>query len=55
MSKIKITPYDVAEHLRTEAEMALYLEAAIEEANSDPLFIDKVLDDIERARHIINI
>lgn len=43
-------PYDVAQHLRTPAEMALYLDACIEEADGDVSFIAKALGDIARAR-----
>ncbi len=31
--------YDTAEHLRTEEEVALYLEACLENAGNDPAFI----------------
>ncbi len=55
MSKIETTPYDVAEHLRTEEEMALYLDAAIEESNGDALFIAKALGDVARARGMTQI
>ncbi len=44
------TRYDVAEHLRTQQEMAAYLEACIEEANGDAAFIAKALGDIARAK-----
>jgi probable addiction module antidote protein len=50
MSKTSTTPYDVAEHLRTPAEMAAYLDASIEEANGDAAFIAKALGDIARAK-----
>jgi DNA-binding phage protein len=43
------TPYDVAEHLRSPEEMAVYLYAYIEEANGDMAFIVKALEDIDRA------
>ena len=35
MTKIQTTRYDVAEHLRTQEEMAAYLEACLEEADGD--------------------
>ena len=41
--------YDVAEYLRTSEEMALYLEACIEESDSDSAFIANALGDIARA------
>jgi probable addiction module antidote protein len=50
MSKTITTPYDVAEHLRTPEEMAVYLEVCIEEANGDAAFVAKALGDIARAK-----
>jgi probable addiction module antidote protein len=49
-SKTKTRPYDVAEHLRTTEEMALYLDACIEESEGDAAFIAKALGDIARAQ-----
>lgn len=45
----EIRIYDVAQHLRTPREMALYLEACIEECGGDFALIAKALDDIVRA------
>jgi probable addiction module antidote protein len=50
MTKTATTRYDVAEHLRTQEEMAAYLEACLEEANGDASFIAKALGDIARAK-----
>ena len=50
MTKITTTPYDVAEHLRTQEEMAAYFEACLQEANGDAGFIAKALGDIARAK-----
>lgn len=50
MSKTLTSSYDVAEHLRTPEEMALYLDACIEEADGDATIIAKALGDIARAR-----
>ena len=50
MAKTKTQPYDVAEHLRTAEEMALYLDASIEESDGDATFIAKALGDIARAQ-----
>ncbi|MBI4809491.1 MAG: putative addiction module antidote protein [Nitrosomonadales bacterium] len=47
---ITTTRYDVAEHLRTPEEMAMYLDACIEEADGDAAFIAKALGDIARAQ-----
>ena len=49
MSKTITTSYDVAEHLRTADERAAYLEACLEEAPSDAVFIAKALGDLARA------
>jgi probable addiction module antidote protein len=48
--RIKTTPYDVAEHLRTPDEMAAYLDAWLEEAPDDPTGIARALGDIARAK-----
>ena len=53
--EIKTRPYDVAESLRTPAELAAYLEACIEEANGDAAFIAKALGDIARAQGMTEI
>ena len=50
MAKTTTTRYDVAEHLRTPEEMAVYLEACLEDANGDASFIAKALGDIARAK-----
>ena len=55
MNKTKTTRYDVAEHLRTQKEMAAYLEACIEEANGDASFIAKALGDIARAKGMTKV
>jgi probable addiction module antidote protein len=47
--------YDVAEHLRTQEEMAAYLEACIEEADGDASFIAKALGDIARAKGMTQV
>jgi len=48
ISKIKTRPWDVAEHLKTEEDMAAYLEAALEDG--DPALVAAVLGDIARAK-----
>ncbi len=50
MTKTKTFVYDVSEHLRTPEEMALYLDACIEESDGDAAFIAKALGDIARAQ-----
>ena len=48
MLKTITTPWDPADHLKTEDDMAAYLEAALEE--SDPALIAAALGDIARAK-----
>lgn len=50
MAKTKTSHFDVAEHLRTPEEMAAYLEACLEEKDTDAAFIAKALGDIARAK-----
>ena len=49
MPKTLTTPYDTAEYLKTDEDMALYLEACFEEAGDDAAFIVKALGNIARA------
>lgn len=42
--------YDTAEYLKTDADMAAYLDACLEEAGDDPAFIAHALGVIARAR-----
>lgn len=53
--KSKITPYDVAEHLRTPEEMAAYLDAWLEEAPDDTAGIAKALGNIARAKGMTQV
>jgi probable addiction module antidote protein len=55
MPKIPTSRYDVAEHLRTPAEMAAYLEACLAEANGDAAFIAKALGDLARAKGMTQV
>lgn len=50
MAKTITARYDVAEHPRTPEEMAVYLEACLEEENGDAAFIAKALGDIARVK-----
>lgn len=49
-SKTHTRRYDVAEHLRTPEEMALYLSACIDESDGDASFVAKAIGDIARAK-----
>lgn len=48
MAKAKTIPWDPAEHLKSEEDMAAYLEAALEEG--DPALVAAALGDIARAK-----
>ncbi len=49
---IKTTRWDSAEHLQTEEDVALYLQACMEEGGDDPDFIIHALGVIARARNM---
>ena len=53
IAKIKTRPWDAAEHLRTEEDMAAYLEAVLEDG--DPALIAAALGDIARAKGMSQI
>jgi probable addiction module antidote protein len=55
LKKTTTTRYDVAEHLRTQEEMAAYLEACLVESNGDATFIAKALGDIARAKGMTQV
>lgn len=48
MSKIKTRPFDAANYLKDEADIAAYLQAAMEDG--DPALLAAALGDIARAR-----
>lgn len=48
MAKTKTLPWDPAQHLESEEDMAAYLEAALEEG--DPALVAAALGDIAKAK-----
>ena len=46
------TRWDTTEHLKTEEDIRLYLEACLEEAGDDPEFIVHALGVVARARNM---
>ena len=46
----KFTAYDSADYLRTEADVAAYLKACMEEAGDDPAFVVQALGTVARAK-----
>jgi probable addiction module antidote protein len=52
MSKERFSRYDSADYLKTEEDIAAYLEAVVEEAGNDPASIAQALGVIARARNM---
>lgn len=50
MSNIRLTRWDSAEHLKTDEDMASYLDACLAEAGDDAAFIAHALGVIARAK-----
>ena len=50
MTTLKLRKWDSAEHLKTDENMAAYLEACLQEAGDDAAFIAKALGNIARAK-----
>jgi probable addiction module antidote protein len=55
MMKHSFKSYDVADYLKSEEDMALYLEACFEEAGDDAAIIAAALGDIARAKGMSDI
>jgi probable addiction module antidote protein len=53
MAKTVTTPWDPADHLDTEEDMAAYLEAALKEG--DPALVAAALGDIARAKGMTQV
>ncbi|MET0779165.1 addiction module antidote protein [Pseudomonas sp. MDT2-39-1] len=51
----QFTRWDSAEYLKTEEDMANYLDASMEEAGDDPAFIARALGTIARARGMTQV
>jgi len=53
--KEKFSRYDVADYLKSEEDLAAYLDACMEEAGDDATFIAAALGDIARARGMVQL
>lgn len=53
--KVTFSRYDTADYLKTEADIAMYLQAALEEGGDDPAFLAAALGDIARARGMMEL
>jgi probable addiction module antidote protein len=52
-SKVKTTPWDVVAHLKTDRDIAHYLEAVLEDG--DPALVAAALGDVARAKGMSRI
>jgi probable addiction module antidote protein len=52
---IKLRKWDSAEHLKTDEDMVMYLDACIAEAGDDAAFIAKALGNIARAKGVAQL
>ncbi|HUP87801.1 MAG TPA: addiction module antidote protein [Longimicrobiales bacterium] len=50
--KIAVSRYDTADYLKTEKDVAHYLEAVIEEGGDDPAYVAHALGVVARARNM---
>ena len=55
MSTVKLRKWNSAEHLKTDEDMAAYLEACFAEVGDDPAFISKALGTIAKANEMSQI
>lgn len=53
MTDVKLKKWDVVEHLKTDEDMSLYLEACLEDG--EPALIAAALGDIARARDMSQV
>ena len=49
---IALKEWNILDHLKTEEDITLYLEACFEEAGDDSDFIAQALNDVARAKHL---
>ena len=54
-TKETFSRWDAADYLKSEADMAAYLEACLEEAPEDPALLAAALGDIARARGMMQL
>ncbi len=52
---VTLKKWDILDHLKTEEDMTLYLEACFDEAGDDSAFIAKALGDIAKARSMTQL
>ncbi len=52
MEKVTYAPYDTADYLKSEEDIAAYLEAVMEEGGDDPAYVAHALGAVARARNM---
>ncbi|WP_347268907.1 addiction module antidote protein [Paracoccus sp. (in: a-proteobacteria)] len=52
MAQEKFARYDSADYLKTEEDIAAYLEAVMEESGDDPAYVTRALGAVARARNM---
>jgi probable addiction module antidote protein len=52
MTEAKFSRYDSADYLETEEDIAMFLDAVMEEGGDDPAYITRALGAVARARNI---
>ena len=53
MEDVTFTRYDTADYLKTEADIAAYLEAVMEGSEGDPACITRAMEVVARVRKTI--
>ena len=46
---VELKKWDIQDHLKTDEDRQAYLEAALEEAGDDPVYIAQILGDIAKS------
>ena len=52
MEKVTYSRHDTADHLKSEEDIAAFLEAVMEEGGDDPAYVARALGTIARARNV---
>lgn len=52
MEKVTYTRYDTADYLKSEEDIAAYLEAVMDEGGDDPAYVAHALGTVARARNM---
>ncbi|MGH8152130.1 MAG: addiction module antidote protein [Rhodanobacteraceae bacterium] len=55
MTKAKTKPWNVQDHLKTEEECRLFLEAAFEDAGEDPAYLAQAIGEVARAQGMTRV